>query len=354
MSRQQDSSINEQNTDSSPTPDETTDSLPTSEHKSDEISLDSEDVMKAALKFANQLQEAYTREFVFLLVGRTGVGKSSTINQLMGNEVAPVGDYEPTTMSVENYKLPVANVNFVVFDTPGLCDDLPNKGNDKSYIKKMKETIKYVDCMLYVTPLSDTRVRADEKYGIELITKAFGEKIWSNSVIVFTFADYVKPDKYHYTLSTRTRLIREAIQKDVSSEITDKVPSVAIDNTSQTTPDGKQWLGELYTTVIERISSDGFVQYIMATAPMLLEPEPKIVERIVERPIYIDRTVYIDRHLDDGHKKRVKETIEEKVPKQVAKTGWQIFTERVSSAVDGLTSAAKKGFETVKGWFGIK
>lgn len=35
-----------------------------------------------------QLKEAQKRELIFLLVGRTGVGKSSTVNSLMGKEIA--------------------------------------------------------------------------------------------------------------------------------------------------------------------------------------------------------------------------------------------------------------------------
>jgi len=51
----------------------------------------------------DKLQAQIGKKFVFLLVGRTGVGKSSTVNSLMGKEIASVGDYEPTTMEVKNY-----------------------------------------------------------------------------------------------------------------------------------------------------------------------------------------------------------------------------------------------------------
>ena len=240
-----------------------------------------------AEEFAKHLKEAYTREFVFLLVGRTGVGKSSTINKLMGHDVAPIGDFEPQTMTVEEYKLPIENVNFTVIDTPGLCDDLPEIGNDIEYIKKIKQKVKHIDNILYVSPLNDTRIRSDEIRGIETITKAFGEKIWENSVIVFTFADAVVPEKYNYTFTERSRLMKQTIQKFVNSRIVSKIPTVAVSNHSEKLADGNEWLGELYTTVVERISQDGFVQYLMATAPDLIKKEEKIV--YIEKPIYIDR-----------------------------------------------------------------
>jgi predicted GTPase len=244
-----------------------------------------------AEEFAKHLKEAYTREFVFLLIGRTGVGKSSTINKLMGCDVAPVGDFEPQTMSVEEYKLPVSNVNFLVIDTPGLCDDLPEIGNDINYIAKIKQKVKHIDNILYVTPLSDTRIRSDEIRGIETITKAFGGKIWENSVIVFTFADAIVPDKYQYTFIERSRLMKQTIQKFVDASIVSKIPTVAVTNRSEKLPNGNEWLGELYTTVVERVSQDGFVQFLMATAPDLVNKEEKIV--YIEKPIYVDRTVYI-------------------------------------------------------------
>ncbi|MBW3586554.1 MAG: hypothetical protein KY448_12155, partial [Cyanobacteria bacterium 0813] len=38
-----------------------------------------------------KLQVAQSKKFTFLLVGRTGVGKSSTVNSLMGKTIAVVG-----------------------------------------------------------------------------------------------------------------------------------------------------------------------------------------------------------------------------------------------------------------------
>lgn len=222
-----------------------------------------------AVIFINDLKHAKAREFTFLLMGRTGVGKSSTINSLMGYPIAKVGDYTPTTMEVEEHRLPIEGANFLVVDTPGLCDDLPDKGNDQKYMQLVREKIKNMDCLLYVTQLDEPRVRSDEKYGIQLMTKTFTENIWKNSVIVFTYADRIENvQKFREALRERTRLLKEAItDSGVSTDISLEIPSVAISNTKEFTPDGERWLGELYTTVVERVSKEGFAQFVLANMP---------------------------------------------------------------------------------------
>ena len=207
-----------------------------------------------AEEFAKNLKEVYTRKFVFLLVGRTGVGKSSIINELIGEGVAPIGDFEPQTMTVEEYKLPIENANFTVIDTPGLCDDLPEIGNDIEYIKKIKQKVKHIDNILYVSPLNDTRIRSDEIRGIETITKAFGEKIWENSVIVFTFADAVLPEKYNDKVTERSQLMNRTIQNSLNRKMTGEIPSVTISNYSKKTGKINEWLGEFYFGLLKKHS----------------------------------------------------------------------------------------------------
>ena len=205
-----------------------------------------------AKEFAEHLKEAYTRKFVFLLVGRTGVGKSSIINELIGGNVAPIGDFEPQTMTVEEYKLPIENVNFTVIDTPGLYNDFHDI--ELEYIKKIKQKVKHIDNILYVSPLNDTRIRSDEIRGIETITKAFGEKIWENSVIVFTFADAVLPEKYNDKVTERSQLMNRTIQNSLNRKMTGEIPSVTISNYSKKTGKINEWLGEFYFGLLKKHS----------------------------------------------------------------------------------------------------
>ena len=226
-----------------------------------------EEKAKNLLKeFQEKIIAARGKKFVFLLVGRTGVGKSSTVNTLMGQTIAPVGDYEPTTMGVEEYDSEISGIEFKVIDTPGLCDDLEEAANDYKYLELMRAKVKHIDSMWFVSRLDETRVTSDEKRGIKLISDAFGSKVWEHAVIVFTFANNKNASSYPVALQKRTELIQKEIAKHVGVEIANNVPSVAVDNKSETTPEGEKWLAELYTKVFTRISQQGAIPFLLATA----------------------------------------------------------------------------------------
>ena len=228
--------------------------------------------------FIEKVQNAGNKKFVFLLMGRTGVGKSSTINSLMGKSIAQVGDYEPTTMKIEFYESEINGINFTVIDTPGLCDDIEEEGNDERYLKSICSKIKQIDSMWFVSRLDETRVTSDEKRGIKLLSKTFGKKAWECSVIVFTFANSVSASEYQETVDKRTELIRREIAKYAGGDIANQIPSIAVDNYSETTPDGKQWLGEFFTRVFVRASESGSLPFAAAMKESLFSSsgEPRI------------------------------------------------------------------------------
>jgi predicted GTPase len=214
------------------------------------------------------------KKLVFLLIGRTGVGKSSTVNALIGKTVAEVGDYEATTMGVESYESELEGIKFQVIDTPGLCDDIKEAGKDQQYLDLMRSKVTQIDSMWFVSPLNETRVRSDEIQAIELITKAFGAKVWEHAVIVFTFANSVNSSKYSEALRKRTELIQKAIAncEDVGLEVAQAIPSVAVDTESETTPNGEKWLGELFTKVFSRISERAAIPFFLMMADSIKPP----------------------------------------------------------------------------------
>jgi small GTP-binding protein len=204
------------------------------------------------------------KQIIFVLAGRTGVGKSSTVNSLLDCEVAKTGKYEPTTKSVDTYEHKVNGINFIIVDTPGLCDEEEEAGNDQKYLNLMKPKIQKMVSMWFVSQLNDTRVTSDEKRVIKRLSKAFGKKVWECSVIVFTYANSVTASEYEETLKIRTELIRKEIAKYVEEDTANQIPSIAVDNKSETTPDGKKWLGEFFTRVFVRASESGSLAFAAA------------------------------------------------------------------------------------------
>ncbi|MEH2266091.1 GTPase [Nostoc sp.] len=237
------------------------------------------------------LQISRQEKFVFLLIGRTGVGKSSLINKLMDKEVTATSRRKATTLDVKFYDNDINGVKFTIVDTPGLCDDIAEEGKDQKYIELIRSEVNSIDLLWFVTPIYEPRIRRDELDGIKIITEMFGIDIWKHSIIIFTFADKADDD-YLIQLEERTQDIQEAIAKVIETttrkytninqieleiargkEIASQIPSVAADNKkSEKTPDGKNWVAELYTQAFVRISERGTIPFLLATLQRLSIP----------------------------------------------------------------------------------
>ncbi|MBU9662076.1 50S ribosome-binding GTPase [Burkholderia multivorans] len=112
------------------------------------------------------------------MVGRSAIGKSSTINSLLGEEVAPVGKYRPQTTDAETYSNFHDEVAFHGVDTPGLRDELEEEGNKRCYLERIHKAERKIDCVWFVTKLVNPTVSGDEKRGIKLLKEAFGQEVW--------------------------------------------------------------------------------------------------------------------------------------------------------------------------------
>ena len=279
---------------------------------------------KAMLRGKNNLN--------FLLIGRTGVGKSSTINSLLGSEVAPTGKYQPTTMEIETYTHNHNGFFYKITDTPGLCDDLPEIGNDHAYLKKIGEVLKDIDCVWFVTELDAARVTSDEKRGIKLITEALGVKLWAKAVIVFTRAD--KSSDFEMDLSERTKIIRCEIGKYYShSEI---IPSVAVSNTTSILPNGKPWLGELFTQVFLRFSDKGALPFLESMKKDIAGEEEK---ESIEKAEPTER-IETDEPKQEKEKKKPRIELDEEQKAKIKESAWNRI---MAGATSGSAIGGKIG-----------
>ena len=202
------------------------------------------------------LANTKNKRLVFFVVGRTGWGKSSTVNSLVGKEVSKVNRYQAETADVVGFDFEINNIKATVFDTPGLCD---GSGNDQRYIDIIRSKVRTPDSMLYVSRLDETRSENDLR-AIKIISYALGPIVWQYAVIVFTFANNIEPSEYQEQLRIKKQIILQTIADVIGdSNMPCQIPVVAIDNKRKTTPDGKEWLGNLFTAIVDRVSKEGTV-----------------------------------------------------------------------------------------------
>lgn len=131
-----------------------------------------------------------------LLLGKTGVGKSTLINYFLGEELAEVGVGEPVSKSFCEYSFYVGNILIKITDTQGIevdnCERIVDEIADLVREKNNSEDIfQWYHKIFYCISLGNSRI---EKYEVEFIKK-LKRLISQNVHIILTNCDYLERDK---------------------------------------------------------------------------------------------------------------------------------------------------------------
>ena len=189
-------------------------------------------------------------ELKLLVIGETGVGKSTLVNNLLGEDVADVGySMKSATSKVNCYKGTIEGVPVKVYDTPGLADSRSER--DEEYLEEIKKLTdeETIHLIIYCLKMTETRMRRSIIRTFEQYTKIGID--WEKTVIALTFADALKPASqlkkqkgFSETTYFKERLAawREEISRVLAEDIYLEEATVACIRINPTTEDQKQRL----------------------------------------------------------------------------------------------------------------
>lgn len=217
------------------------------------------------LELLGQLKQENVNSLTILVMGKGGVGKSSTVNSIIGERVVSISPFQSEGPRPVMESRTRAGFTLNIIDTPGLIEG--------GYINDMALDIikrfllnKTIDVLLYVDRLDAYRVDNLDKLVAKAITDTFGKGIWNKAIVALTHAQFSPPDGLPYDefVSKRSEALLKVVKsgarlkKDALQAST--IPVVLIENSGRCNkndsdekvlPNGIAWIPHLVQTITE-------------------------------------------------------------------------------------------------------
>lgn len=157
-----------------------------------------------------------------LVLGKTGVGKSATINSIFDDVRLETNAFGTSTRKVQEVVGAVEGIKVKVIDTPGLSCSSSDQHHNQKILNSVKRLISRnpPDIVLYFDRLDmQTRDYGDVPL-LQTITRVFGASIWFNAIVVLTHAASAPPDglngiplSYEMFVTQRSHVVQQAIRQ---------------------------------------------------------------------------------------------------------------------------------------------
>ena len=176
--------------------------IPVCANNIDCVFIDCTQEIKDIVAAGKQMAEKSKRDcpvLGILVVGETGTGKSTLVNNLLRVETVEVGQslYSETS-EICKQSMVVDGVSIDIYDTPGLGDFRGNRDDvdhDYQYLQAMKTVLEgeKIHLVIYCLKLTETKLRKGIIQTFQEYSK-IGVK-WEQTVIALTFADCLPVSK---------------------------------------------------------------------------------------------------------------------------------------------------------------
>ncbi|KAL6564202.1 hypothetical protein OROMI_015652 [Orobanche minor] len=180
--------------------------------------------LDAAKRMALQLETEEKDDLEFsvnmLVLGKSGVGKSATINSVLGEEKAPIDAFETGTAYVKEISGFVDGVEVRVVDTPGLRSSMMEQGVNRRILSSVKKFTKKTppDVVLYVDRLDAQSRDLNDLPLLKTVTSVLGSSIWRSAIVTLTHSASAPPDgpsgaplSYEVFVSQRSHIVQQSI-----------------------------------------------------------------------------------------------------------------------------------------------
>ncbi|KAI3699507.1 hypothetical protein L2E82_43876 [Cichorium intybus] len=128
-----------------------------------------------------------------LVMGKGGVGKSSTVNSIIGERAVAVSAFQSEALRPSMVSRERSGFTLNIIDTPGIVEGGYINDQALDIIKRFLLN-KMIDVLLYVDRLDAYRADTLDRQIVKAISDSFGKETWRMAIVVLTHAQLSPPD----------------------------------------------------------------------------------------------------------------------------------------------------------------